>query len=100
MHTHSREEDRKDLNQDGGWPQGNQLLGHTGRDPEKQRHKGARENQVQAGTKHQCWSRKGVTAENLRVRDDLGQPSGTRDLQRERLLGRFSVYTKQKEELG
>lgn len=96
MHTHSREEDRKNLNQDGGWPQGKQLLGHTGSDPEKQRHKGARGNQVQAGTKHQCWSRKGVTAENLRVRDDLGQPSGTRDPQRDRPLGRFSVYTKQK----
>lgn len=52
MHTHSREEDRKDLNQDGGWPQEKQLLGHTGSDPEKQRHKGARGNQVQAGTKH------------------------------------------------
>lgn len=64
LHTHSREEGRKDSHQNGGWLQGKQLPGHTGSALRGTRAQGGKGNQVWTGITHQRWSRRGVTVGN------------------------------------
>lgn len=93
LHTHSREEGRKDS------LRGKQLPGHTGSALRGARAQGGKGNQVWTGIKHQRWSRRGGTVGSLTVRDDWGQPRGARDPRRDRLLGKVGISAERKEEL-